>query len=281
MRSDPSQFFEITSMRKNGVGIEMKEKTGSLAALSRLPNMKTSVRSAIALIALAALCSSGTLAQEKTAGDWLNIAYGLSANGSYEEAIAAYDKVLEIDPDNYTALINKGHDLKFWAFDSYNRALEITNEILEANPDDALAWQGKGAALSGLDRQGEDDEAYAMAIEVLNKTLEKDPSDGEAWFLKGENYANMHDAESALIAYDKVIELDYTPRIEAAWLTKAVLLAELQRYDEALQASEMIIELKPNSASAWSTKGYVLDEMGRHAEAEEAFARAREPERGS
>lgn len=120
-----------------------------------------------------------------------------------------------------------------------------------------------------------------MAIEVLNKTLEKDPSDGEAWFLKGENYANMHDAEAALIAYDKVIELNYTPRIEAAWVTKAILLAVLQRDDEALQASEMIIELNPKSASAWSTKGYVLGELGRQAEAEEAFARARELERGS
>jgi len=259
----------------------MKGKTGPLAALSRLPNMSTSVSSAIYLIALVALCSSCTLAQEKTADDWLNIAYGLSANGSYEEAIQAYDKVLEIDPNNYTALINKGHVLEFWALDLYNESLEVTTEILEENPDDALAWQGKGAALSGLNRQGEDDEAYAMAIEVLNKTLEKDPSDGEAWFLKGENYANMHDAEAALIAYDKVIELNYTPRIEAAWLTKAVLLAVLQRYDEALQASEMAIELNPNSASAWLNKGYVLDEMGRHAEADEAFARAGELERGS
>jgi tetratricopeptide (TPR) repeat protein len=268
-------------MRKNGVGIEMKEKIGSLAALSRLPKMRTSASFAIALVALAALCSSGTLAQENTAEDWLNIAYGLSANGSYEEAIQAYDKVLEIDPRDYTALINKGHDLKFWALDLYNEALEITNEILEEDPDDALAWQGKGAALSGLNRREEDDEAYAMAIEVLNKTLEKDPSDGEAWFLKGENYANMHDAEAALIAYDKVIELNYTPRIEAAWVTKAILLAVLQRDDEALQASEMIIELNPKSASAWSTKGYVLGELGRQAEAEEAFARARELERGS
>jgi tetratricopeptide (TPR) repeat protein len=241
--------------------------------------MRTSVRSAIALIALAALCSSSAWAQEKTADDWLNIAYGLSANGSYEEAIAAYDKVLEIDPDNYTALINKGHALEYLALAQYNEALEITNEILEENPDDALAWQGKGAALSGLNRPGEDDEAYAMSIEVLNKTLEKDPSDGEAWFLMGENYANMHDTEAALAAYDKVIELDYTPRIEDAWLTKVIFLAVLQRYDEALQASETAIELNPKSASAWSNKGYVLDELGRQAEADEAFAQAEELER--
>jgi len=258
----------------------VRGKTESAASLGRLPNMRTSVRSAISLIALVALCSGGTLAQEKTADDWLNIAYGLSANGSYEEAIQAYDKVLEIDPRNDSALINKGHALEFWALDLYNEALVITTEILEENPNDPLAWQGKGAALSCLNRQEEAFQAYSKAIEVLNKTIEKDPYNGEAWFLKGENYANMHDAEAALIAYDKVIELNYTQRIEAAWLTKAVLLAVLQRYDEALQASEMVIELNPNSASAWSNKGYALDELGRQAEAEEAFDRAEELERG-
>jgi tetratricopeptide (TPR) repeat protein len=91
----------------------------------------------------------------------------------------------------------------------------------------------------------------------------------------------MQDAEAALKAYEMVIELNYTPRIEAAWVTKAILLAVLQRDDEALHASEMIIELNPKSASAWSTKGYVLGELGRQAEAEEAFARAGELERGS
>ncbi|MBN1324189.1 MAG: tetratricopeptide repeat protein [Methanotrichaceae archaeon] len=220
------------------------------------------------------LLGNFAVAEEDTADYWMDIAYGLTANGSYEDAVLAYDKVLDIDPDNYNALINKGHALQYWALNSYNRALEITNEILEDDSDDALAWQGKGVALSGLNRQGEDDQAYASAIDVLNRTLEKNPSDGEAWFLKGENYVNMHNAEAALAAYEEVIELNYTQRIKAAWLMKAILLAELQRYDEALSASEMAIDLCPSSASAWMTKGYLLEKLGRHAEADEAFARA-------
>ena len=265
--------------------VYVKGENGSFAAPGGLLKSRAGARSVLVLIALASLCipalAEEDVGVENTTDYWLNIAYGLSANGSYEEAIQAYDKVLEIDPSNYTALINKGHALQYRALDSYNRALEITNEILEENPDDALAWQGKGAALSGLNRQGEDDQAYVKAVEVLNQTLENNPSDGEAWFLKGENYANMHDAEAALAAYEKVIELNYTPRIKVAWLTKAILLAELQRCDEALQASNMAIELSPNSASAWSTKGYVLNELGRHAEADEAFARAEKLECGS
>jgi len=230
---------------------------------------------ALGLLMLIALCDF-VLAQENTTDNWLNKAYRLSANESFDEALQAYDSVLKIDPDNYTALINKGHDLKALAVDSYNGALAITTRILEDNPNDALAWQGKGAALSGLDRHGEDDQAYAKAIEVLNQTIEKNPEDGEAWFLKAENYANMQNAEAALAAYEKVIELNYTPRIKTAWVTKAILLAKLQRYDVALQASDKATELSPESASAWSTKGYVLKKLGRQSEADATFAKARE-----
>lgn len=216
---------------------------------------------AFALLAVLVMCIFAA-AQENTADYWLEKAYELSANGSHEEALQAYDKVLEKDPSNYTALINKGHDLKSWAFENYNKALEITNQILEKNPQDALAWQGKGAALSGLG-SNEDDKAYAKAIEILDSYTKKDPKNASAWFLKGEDYANMHKVEDALAAYEKVIELNYTPRLEAALVTKAVLLAELHRFDEALEASEKAIELNPKSTSALSTKDYILREMGR------------------
>lgn len=82
----------------------------------------------------------------------------------------------------------------------------------------------------------------------------------------------MHKVEEALAAYEKVIELNYTPRLEAAFVTKAVLLAELQRFDEALNASEKAIELNPKSTSALSTKDYILREMGGKDNADEADA---------
>ncbi len=213
-------------------------------------------------------------AEDNAASNWLRKAYELSANGSHEAALLAYDKVLETDPNNYTVLINKGHDLKFWSVENYNKALEITNHILEKNPNDALAWQGKGAALSGLGST-EDDQAYAKAIEVLDRYTEENPENASAWFLMGENYANMHRAEEALAAYEKVIELNYTPDYEAALATKAILLAKLKRFDEALDAAEKALLLNSKSASAWTTKAYILKMLGHKGEADDAFAKAR------
>lgn len=225
---------------------------------------------ALSLLAIAMMCISAT-AQDDSADYWLEKAYELSGNGSHEEAIHAYDRVLEMDPENYTALINKGHDLKSWAFENYNKALEVTNQILEKNPQDALAWQGKGAALSGLGSV-EDDQAYAKAIEILDNYTKENPENASAWFLKGENYANMHKVEEALAAYEKVTLLNYTPRLEAALVTRAVLLAELHRFDEALEASEKAIQLNPKSTSALSTKDYIFREMGREDDVDEADA---------
>ena len=50
--------------------------------------MKT--RFAIALLALAMLCAS-SLAQENTAEDWYKKGRDLAKNGSYEEAVFAYN----------------------------------------------------------------------------------------------------------------------------------------------------------------------------------------------
>ena len=46
--------------------------------------------------------------------------------------------------------------------------------------------------------------------------------------------------------------------------------------DEALNASDKVIELDPKFASAWYSKGTALKTLGRNSEAEDAFAKAKE-----
>jgi len=56
--------------------------------------------------------------------------------------------------------------------------------------------------------------------------------------------------EEALQAYYKVVELNYTPRLKIAWLTKSILLAGRQRHDEALQAANKTTESQSPSRTA-------------------------------
>lgn len=58
-------------------------------------------RFVIAFLAMAVLCFN-TVAQDNTTGYWMNRAEELMHNGSLDEAISAYNRVLEIDPGNET-----------------------------------------------------------------------------------------------------------------------------------------------------------------------------------
>lgn len=107
---------------------------------SRLPKIIVKSKLALAivsLVSLIALCAYAA-AQEGTAESYLKEGYSLSANGSYELALQAYDKSIQIDPNNEIAWINKANVLLRLnrtdeATDAYLKALDITNKTLEAD----------------------------------------------------------------------------------------------------------------------------------------------------
>lgn len=63
----------------------------------------------LAMIALVALCASA-VAQENTAEEWYKKGRNFDTN-RYQEAIEAFDKVIQIDPMNASAWLDKGNAL--------------------------------------------------------------------------------------------------------------------------------------------------------------------------
>ena len=70
---------------------------------SGLPRIVVISKLALVLVSLAALCTCG-VAQDETAESWLKKGYDLSAKGSHEQALQAYDKAIQIDPENSLGL---------------------------------------------------------------------------------------------------------------------------------------------------------------------------------
>ncbi len=70
---------------------------------------------AVALLAVAMLCAS-SMAQENTAEGWYKKSQELQRNGSYDEAVKALDKALEIAPSNATLWLAKGQGLNAMAY---------------------------------------------------------------------------------------------------------------------------------------------------------------------
>ncbi|OPY44638.1 MAG: lipoprotein NlpI [Methanosaeta sp. PtaU1.Bin028] len=219
----------------------------------------------LASVAILCMCAG---AQEYKTDYWMDAADRHMQNGSLEEAMIAYDRALQLEPEHIGAWNQKAVAHQVLSQRAFQKALDLSKSWLDRDPDDPLAWQSMGAALDGLYRDEEADEAYLRSIQLLNQRLEKDPTDGESWFLKAENYANMKMNEEAIWAYDRVIELDHRPRLLDAWNTKAIFLAAMGRYDESLLASEEALKIDPKSETARVNKGYVLRKLGLESGAE-------------
>lgn len=93
------------------------------------------------IITLIALCIGFTplLASAKTAEEWNNKGYSLYESGRYEEAIAAYNEAIKIDPVFKAAWYNKG--LALYKLGRYDEAVAAYDEVIRIDPNfkDVLA----------------------------------------------------------------------------------------------------------------------------------------------
>ena len=221
----------------------MKERSGRLGARetgSKLPKFAVSARFVLAMIALSVLCVSA-LAQEKTAEDWFKNGQELFNNGSKEEAVGAYDKAIEL------------------------------------NPQYGMAWGGKATALSILGRYNESLEAFDKAI----KTWPANDTEriSELWVFKGNTLQTAGRPKEAFKAYDEAIRI--YPQNFDAWIWKADSLENLAQYNESLKAYDIAFEAAPSEipeagASARVAKADVLLKMGRYEEAYNVYNKTSE-----
>ena len=72
------------------------------------------------------------------------------SNKEYAQAIEPIDKILEIDPTDINALLNKGAALYF--LKKYPEALACFDAILEIDPQSTNALKNKAGALYNLGR---------------------------------------------------------------------------------------------------------------------------------
>ncbi len=228
---------------------------------------------ALVLAVLSTLCMADA-AQETTANDWVKKGNDLMNSKSWDDALTAYNKALQLDPQNESILLFKTLDLDILKSQSATKALGIVEKKLDKNPQDALAWQAKGAALAYLNMMQEANKSFEKAIEIYDQEIKKNPDNGTAWWYKAENLANLQRFDDALPAYEKVIELNYTPRIVDAWNGKGSMLESLGRLNESLAAYDKAIELDPKKVISWVAKSTALKEMGRDAESDAAYAKA-------
>jgi len=191
--------------------------------------------------------------------------------GKNVEAISAFDKSIEIDPENADAWYFKGKAL--CELSKYNEAIQAYDRAVRVDPSYAIAWYDKGQILY---EQGEYDEAIKAYDEVIRLNPEviirRDPNDADAWYFKGKALYEQGKYNESIQAYDEVIKLN--PKHLDAWYYKGKVLYEEGKHSESIQAYDEAIKLNPKHLDAWYFKGKALYERGKYNEALKAYDEA-------
>jgi tetratricopeptide (TPR) repeat protein len=217
--------------------------------------------------------------------------------GEYDEAIAAFNRAIELDPQSKKAKVETAGALMVMGRQA--EALAIFDELTAEVPEDteeklsqSSAWRSKGNVFAQQGLWNDSLRAYDMAIEL---------GYGEPLPLifygvfsnKGYVLKELGRYEDAIEACDRVLdafsETETSGLINPAmmilvgepWLWKAEALEELGRDDEAALAYERAAEAfefetsaYPEIAKFWKYKACALEGMGRHEEAVLSYERA-------
>ena len=189
----------------------------------------------------------------------------LAQLGRTDEALAAFDRALAIDPQDAEAHNYRGVALALLG--RIDEALAAFDRALAINPQDAKAHDYRGAVLAQLGRMDE-------ALAAFDRALAINPQDAEAHHNRGAVLTQLGRMHEALAAFDRALAID--PQDAKAHYSRSTVLAQLGRMDEALAAFDRAPAINPQDAEAHRWRGLALAQLGRMDEALAAFNKALE-----
>lgn len=139
------------------------------------------------------------LPEKMTAQEYYN--YGLEKikKGGFDEAIAAWQKVIQLDPAMTNAYEKLGK--AFYTQGKFDKASAIYRQELEMKPDDPMIYFSLGVVYR-MNEQFED------AIKAQLKALELNPKLASAYNELGLTYCKQRKLDEAVAAHKKALELD-------------------------------------------------------------------------
>ena len=162
----------------------------------------------------------------------------------YVEALASYDRALEISPGYAEAFYQRGNTLMRLgrpaaALASYDCALRFRRDY-------ANAFYNRGLALQRLQRQDE-------AIASFDRALEIRPDDAESYNNRGIALGELKQHAAAVLSFDRAVALK--PDYADAYYNRGTALTHLKKYADAARSFARLVTVSPDYGFA---KGYLL-----------------------
>jgi len=191
---------------------------------------------------------------------WMNRGEVLTILGRVDDALASYERVLELRPNHRGARAELAN-LLFERGD-YGGAATNLQELLRTAPDEVDHWLKRAAVLLAEGKATE-------STLVYNAVLEGDPGNLTASLALGDLLLAMGDVDAADREYTRALQ--HHPDDPEAHLKKGLLLNRQGRWGAAIQLFNRAISLRWDYREAWAAKGQVLLTQGKPADALECF----------
>ncbi|MEO0185631.1 MAG: tetratricopeptide repeat protein, partial [candidate division WOR-3 bacterium] len=205
--------------------------------------------------------------------------------GQYDNAIADFNRAIEINPSLELSYFDRGTVYEHLGF--YDKAISDFTNALNIQPDFVMGYVDRGAIYSKI---GE----YHKAYNDLKRALQLKPNLPEAHYNLGVLYFRMKNYNLAIESYHQALKLDpyfavvyvsladiyfiygdyeraienYTKSIKIdslladAYYNRAVTFAKLEHWDHALADYSKTIQLEPDYAEAYNNRGNIYFRFG-------------------
>ena len=166
---------------------------------------------------------------------WRCLGESSAALGQRDEAIAAFQRSLDISPDAET-YVSLG--LQYDAAGRFEDEIEIFKRGIRVNPGNVDAYDYLAHTYSRLGRHDE-------ALKVANQAIAIRPDDAEALVVLGASYAATSQYKAGLAAVQQAIKLN--PANANSYSILGSVYQSLERYQEAVDALTRAIQLEPDA----------------------------------
>jgi tetratricopeptide (TPR) repeat protein/uncharacterized caspase-like protein len=201
--------------------------------------------------------------QQRLANDWYIRGKLYVAAENYADAMAAFTKVIELDPQHADAYRERG--LMHGKLGDYREARRDFMHATSLNPQDAQAYRECGTVCTVL---GD----YAHAIQQLNRAIALEPLDHKTYTMRGIAYRNLSQYPQAMSDFNQALELN--PQEAEAYRERGIAYGELGQHEPAMRDLNNAIRLAPQDAWAYVQRGMVYNKLANEPRALQNFARA-------
>jgi tetratricopeptide (TPR) repeat protein len=180
----------------------------------------------------------------------------LYKQNKYDQAIAKYQKAIDLDPKYAPPYDDWGNALSVQK--KYDEAIAKYQKAIDLDPKSALPYNHWGIMLDEQKKHNE-------AITKYQKAIDLDPKYAPPYINWGNALSVQKKYDEAIAKYQKAIDLD--PKYAIPYISWGATLYEQKKYNEAIAKYQKAIDLDPKFALPYDGWGLALRAQQKYDEA--------------